>query len=940
MLSDEGPSAAQSAPFRPFLPDLMRKIYRPPRIFHVLVAALAALIFAAAPAGHAASAPSVLSQLTGAAAPAAAAPAPAASAAVASSASATHALVSNGLIAQLVRQSGRWGHAVALEARRTGTWGRGFSALGSDWQQITRSSDRRAALFTLAWQDAGVFLLALAGAALLSWLLRRPRELLAQHAQRGEMVARHNDARELARIPAANRADAVRAATDKAEAGLGAADHAVDAVDAAQDTPGDPAARARTAAAAASAAAATAATAATAAASAAASASRPAAPADDVAEANAQRDAQASTSKQLNGARSAANHLRLLKRLPYILAHFVLTLLPLIAFFLIGTGLASLWIDDSGAAQDVLETAVNAFLVVGTVRAFVRLCLAPRTPPLRLLHMPDSVALRLESWICWIVALVVLGNAIADVCSEIGMSNALHDAISRLTVLVGHVLLGAMVLRYRRPVAGAIRAWSGRRPSLVLLGHWVADIWAFAALFLIGALWFVWALNVKNGLTQVFDLFGQAIAVLAAARVIAIVVLGGLARLFHTDESQPLSPARRRSLRYYPLLRRIVSTLISMAALVMILQLLGMHAWQWVLAGPVGKNLLSAALTVGVAFVAALLIWEGINATVERRLERWNGDEDRLRAARLRTLLPMLRSILFIVIALIVGLTALNQIGINTAPLLAGASIIGVALGFGSQKLVQDFITGIFLLMENAMQVGDWVTVAGVSGTVEYLSIRTVRLRGGDGSLYTVPFSSVSTVNNTNRGLGNAAVKVSVAYDEDIEQVIALLKEVGAELRDDPAFGAGILADLEYWGIDVVEGAMVTLSGQIRTRDSARWGVQREFNRRILQRMRAAGIRLADSQRRLLEDTRAPHPAAPADTADTPTQTPATGALPPAAAEGTGPLQSKDQGDGHGDDASGATADGAAANTAVAEHASARAPAAAAPAPLPKGGQA
>ena len=121
----------------------------------------------------------------------------------------------------------------------------------------------------------------------------------------------------------------------------------------------------------------------------------------------------------------------------------------------------------------------------------------------------------------------------------------------------------------------------------------------------------------------------------------------------------------------------------------------------------------------------------------------------------------------------------------NIAPLLASASIFGVALGFGSQKLVQDLITGIFLLMENAMQVGDWVTLAGVSGTVEYLSIRTVRLRGGDGSLYTVPFSSVSTVNNTNRGIGNAAVRVTIALGQDVDLAISTLKEIGAALRED-----------------------------------------------------------------------------------------------------------------------------------------------------------
>ena len=162
----------------------------------------------------------------------------------------------------------------------------------------------------------------------------------------------------------------------------------------------------------------------------------------------------------------------------------------------------------------------------------------------------------------------------------------------------------------------------------------------------------------------------------------------------------------------------------------------------------------------------------------------------------------MLRTLLFVMIALVVVLTGLSQLGVNVGPLLAGASIFGVALGFGSQKLVQDFITGIFLLMENAMQVGDWVTLAGVSGTVEYLSIRTVRLRAGDGSLYTIPFSSVTTVNNTNRAAGNAAVKISIAYGEDIDRAIATLKEIGAALRDDPKYRDGILSDFSYWGID------------------------------------------------------------------------------------------------------------------------------------------
>ena len=126
------------------------------------------------------------------------------------------------------------------------------------------------------------------------------------------------------------------------------------------------------------------------------------------------------------------------------------------------------------------------------------------------------------------------------------------------------------------------------------------------------------------------------------------------------------------------------------------------------------------------------------------------------RSARLRTLLPLLRSALLITIVVVAGLMVLSEIGINIAPLLAGAGIIGVAIGFGSQKLVQDLITGIFLLLENAMQVGDTVTVSGLSGTVENLSVRTIRLRAGDGSVHIIPFSSVTSVTNINRGLGNA----------------------------------------------------------------------------------------------------------------------------------------------------------------------------------------
>jgi small-conductance mechanosensitive channel len=210
----------------------------------------------------------------------------------------------------------------------------------------------------------------------------------------------------------------------------------------------------------------------------------------------------------------------------------------------------------------------------------------------------------------------------------------------------------------------------------------------------------------------------------------------------------------------------------------------------------------------------------------------------------------MLRAALFVTIAAIVGLTALSEIGVNIAPLLAGAGIIGVAIGFGSQKLVQDVVTGMFVLFENAIQVGDSVTVAGLSGKVEQLSVRTIWLRGGDGALQIVPFSSVGTISNTNRGLGTAAVSVTIAYSEDSDRAADAMRGIAAEMRQEPEYADKILEDLQLW-VDSVRVLGVTLSGTINCTDAGRWPVQREFNRRLQKCFQeldiALGLKLGDA---------------------------------------------------------------------------------------------
>jgi len=256
----------------------------------------------------------------------------------------------------------------------------------------------------------------------------------------------------------------------------------------------------------------------------------------------------------------------------------------------------------------------------------------------------------------------------------------------------------------------------------------------------------------------------------------------------------------------------------------------------------VGRRIVSGFGTLAVTIGIAFAVWEGANIMIQMHLETLGRGSHAAKSARLRTLLPLIRTSLAITVLVVAGLMVLSEVGVNIAPLLAGAGIVGVAIGFGSQKLVQDVITGVFLLLENTMQVGDVVKVGDQSGVVESLSVRTIRLRTEDGSVVVIPFSAVTTVINMTRDYSRAVVSVNVSNDQDVDGVVAAMRDIVQEMREEDTWGALILDEMEVWGLDRFTDTALQIKCRIMCTPFGRWSVGREFNRRLKMRFHIVGV--------------------------------------------------------------------------------------------------
>jgi small-conductance mechanosensitive channel len=552
----------------------------------------------------------------------------------------------------------------------------------------------------------------------------------------------------------------------------------------------------------------------------------------------------------------------LLRRMPSVLLRLVIDLAPLLAFGLVVYLLLATPLGAARETRLIVLGLVEAYLAVGVGVALVRALVSPRTTALRLIHMSDASAAYLVRWSRRFFAVAAFGYAVDQVGLLFGMYDELHDALAKVIALVLHVMALIVVLECRGKVARKLRAPKGVHGAWAMVRNRVAEIWHVIAIFYIVALWLVFAFEIRNGYAIMWRYFLIALATLIIARLVSIVLVGALDRSLRL---RPETLARYPGLdmqagRYHPLLRLLINTLVTLGALGVLLSIWGVPVEPWVRHGTLGGRIVYALATSGLVVLLAIAVWEGINAGIQSHLAGLAREAQFARSARLRTLLPMLRTTLMVVIFVFAALMVLNQVGVNTAPLLAGAGVVGIAIGFGSQKLVQDVITGLFLLLENAMQVGDTVSLAGLTGVVETLSIRTIRLRALDGSVHLIPFSAVTTVTNQTRDYAYAVLDVTAGYNEEPDHIAAVLREVAVQMRADPRWQDAVEEDIDVQGVDKFMDNAWVLRARVRTTPSQRWAVQREFNRRLKYRFDELAIESPFTSPRILSTNPPPPP--------------------------------------------------------------------------------
>ena len=477
---------------------------------------------------------------------------------------------------------------------------------------------------------------------------------------------------------------------------------------------------------------------------------------------------------------------------------------------------------------------INANVLARLVTALASMVLAPRVTQLRTVPLSDETANYIFIWVRRLTVVTVYGYVALEAALLLGLAPAVHAFLLKSVGLVVALLMLILILQNRGAMADWICNLGDVDSPMRALRNRFADVWHVLAGLYVFAIYGVWVLNLPGGFEFLLRATALTFVIVVAASGLTLLLSAVIDRGFHLkgDIKERFPGLEARANRYLPVLHRVLRGLVQVLAVILLLEAWGFGTIAWFVSDT-GRELGGRLITLVLLLGAAILVWEVASALIERYLKLKSHAGTAGGRLRMLTLLPLLRNALRVLLAVMVVMIGLSELGIDIAPLLAGAGVIGLAVGFGAQTLVKDLITGFFILVEDTLAVGDYIDLGGHAGTVEHLTVRTVSLRDISGSLHTIPWGEVTSIVNMNKEFGYAVLDVGVAYREDIDEVFEVLKEIGAGMQADETYGPEMLEPLEVQGLNAFGASSVDIRARIKTKPLKQWMVRREFFRRM-----------------------------------------------------------------------------------------------------------
>ena len=551
---------------------------------------------------------------------------------------------------------------------------------------------------------------------------------------------------------------------------------------------------------------------------------------------------------------------RLMRRLParqsdtrtvralFALLGLVLDVLPILAFAAVAYAALSIALEPLTRARITLSV-----LVIATVEARLVLCVArnvllPADAGAVFVPLDAETRNYLYIWIRRFIFWAIFGYAVPEAAWWLGAPGAIYALMLNAVGLVLALLTIIFMLQNRAQIAKWIAGTPATASGWGRIRRSLAEIWPVLAILYISGVYLIYALRIQGGFAYVARATTLSLIVIVAAQVLVRFIRELSRRGFAVSpELKAQFPTlEQRANRYIPILTGLIGLVVYLLAALTVLQAWSVGAFAW-FGTDMGRRIIGNALSIGLELFVALALWEIFTGAIDRYL---NGIDatGTPRRTRIRTLLPLLRTAMLSVLVVLTSLIILSHIGMDITPLLAGAGVVGVAIGFGSQALVKDIITGLFILMEDQVAIGDVVDVGrDRAGVVETITVRTIRLRDQAGAVYTIPFSEVTTVKNLTRDFAYVVARIAISYSEDIDRVVEILRQVSEELMADEELRPLILDPFDYQGVDTLDTASVVLLVRIRTMPAKQAVVGRAFNRLVKMAFDAHGVASRDA---------------------------------------------------------------------------------------------